>query len=314
MLWFGLIVVAALLLVIIVGWGHVSLWIQAKVSGANIGLLDLILMSIKRVDPKVIVRSKIMTAQAGLVNIPVSTLEALYLSGGDVHRVTVALVSASRAGIPLDWDTAAAVDLAGRNVLEAVQSSVIPKVIMCPEPIGDRRAMLSAIARDGIQLKVEVAVTVRTDLGKLIGGATESTVLARVGQGIVAAIGACNSHAEVLANPSLISQQILTRGLDSQTCFSIVSIDIAKIEVGQNIGAMLRVTQADADMRVAEAAAEERRSMAVARQQEMIALKRDFQGRLVLAEAGVMSALAVAFTRGDKPAQGANLRIHPSTG
>jgi len=269
------------------------------VTKARVSLLSLIAMSLRRVNARAIVESKIMAVQSGLTNIPTSALEAHYLAGGNVNRVIQALIVAHRAKIELDWDTASAIDLSGRDILEAVQTSVNPKVIECPDqrrPSG--RKTLDGVARNGIQLKVKARVTVRSNLVQLIGGATEETVVARVGQGIVSAIGLCDSHKEVLANPMLIAREVLAKGLDSQTAFEIVSIDIADIAVGSNIGARLQADQAEADVRVARARAEERRAEAIAQEQAMRALTAENRATLVLAEAEIPRAMADAYRRG----------------
>lgn len=276
---------------------HLLLWLQAYASGTDIGLFDLLLMSLKRVNPQVVVRCKVMALQAGLADISTHAIESLLLAGGDVHRVTLALISADRANLDLDWQTASAIDLAGRDILEAVISSVTPKTIACPALVAGSSDTLYGVARDGIQLKVRVLVTVRTDLAKIIGGAGEPTIVARVGEGIVAAIGACSCYEQALADPALISREVALRGLDSQTCFTIISIDIADIDVGANIGARLRIDQADADMRIASADSEAKRTMALANQQEMVALKRDYQAQLMLAEAQIPLAIAQEFRR-----------------
>ena len=239
-----------------------------------------------------------MAVQAGLTDVSVQGLEAHYLSGGNVRRIVQALIAAHRAKIDLNWFTASAIDLAGRNVLEAVQTSVNPKVIDCPDPRRGGRRTLDGIAKDGIQLKARARVTVRTNLGQLVGGATEETIIARVGEGIVSAIGSSLSHKEVLANPQLIARAVLAKGLDSQTAFEIVSIDIADVDVGENVGARLQADQAEADVRVARAMAEERRAMAVANEQEMKAATVENQAHVVLAEAEVPLALADAFRQG----------------
>jgi uncharacterized protein YqfA (UPF0365 family) len=220
------------------------------------------------------------------------------LAGGDIHRVTLALIAADRAGICLDWTTAAAIDLAGRDVMEAVRVSVNPKVIDCPDPKDGGDGTLYGVAKDGIQLKVRVRVTVRTNLSQLVGGATEATVVARVGQSIISAIGSCNSYREALGDPMVITRQVIAKGLDSQTAFAVVSIDIADIDVGTNIGAKLQIDQAEADVRVARAAAEKRRAMAIARQQQMRAELAKSRALLVLAEAEIPAALALAFRTG----------------
>lgn len=298
---FGILLITSVGLggILVVLSGYLSLWLQAYSSGASIGLWSLIMMSLRQVDPRAVVRSKVMAVQARLPAIPTREMEALVLAGGNLPRVLLALVAASRANIMLAWDTAAAIDLAGRDILEAVQTSVIPKVILCPLPEDGSDGTLTGVAKDGIQLKVRVLVTVRTNLNQLIGGATESTVVARVGQGIVTAIGSCESYREALADPALISRQVTAKGLDSQTAFAIVSIDIADIDVGENVGARLRLDQANADIRIACAASEARRTMAVAQQQEMVALVTEQHARLIDAEALVPPAIAKAFGQAD---------------
>lgn len=277
------------------------LWIQSTFTGANIGIFDLLGMTFRKVNPAVIVRSKIMAVQAGLgdsTGITSRALEAHALAGGNVPLVIRALIAANKAKIiELNFKLATAIDLAGRNVLEAVQTSVYPKVIDCP-PKNSARQSLDAIAKNGIQLKVRARVTVRANLNQLIGGATEETIVARVGEGIVSAIGSADSHADVLANPDRISKAVLARRLDSQTAFEIVSIDIADIDVGDNIGARLQADQAEADTRVARAKAEARRAMAVALEQEMMASIEQSRAQLVAAEAEVPRAIAAAFREG----------------
>lgn len=292
---------------------YASLWLQAILTGTHIGLLSLVTMSLRKINPQTVVQCKIMAVQAGLTDIPTALLEAQYLAGGDIARITRALVVAHRAGIPLDWDTAAAVDLAGRDILEAVQLSVNPKVIFCPDPSVGRGDTLDGVAKDGIQLKVRVRVTVRTNLFQLIGGATESTVIARVGQGIVSAIGSCESYGDALADPMVITRRVLSQSLDSQTAFEIVSIDIADIDVGENIGAKLQSDQAGADVRIALAHSEKRRAMAVAREQEMVALTRENEAAVVLAEAQIPCEIASAFRKGQLRGQAVPRRIQ-STG
>jgi uncharacterized protein YqfA (UPF0365 family) len=277
---------------------YFNLWLQAYVTRARVSMLSLIAMSFRKVNARVIVESKIMAAQAGLPDISTNAFEALFLSQGNVRRVVEALIVAHRAKIDLDWETATAIDLAGRNVLEAVQTSVSPKVIDCPDPRRSARTTLDGVAKNGIQLKARARVTVRTNLAQLIGGATEETIIARVGEGIVSAIGSCDSHKEVLANPMLIAKAVLDKSLDSQTAFEIVSIDIADIDVGDNIGARLQADQAEADVRVARARAEERRTRAVASEQEMKALTAENRAKVVLAEAEVPLAVADAYRMG----------------
>lgn len=273
-----------------------NLWIQSLTTGAGIRLRDLIGMWLRRVNANEIVRAKIMAVQAG---IPVETrwLEAHYLAGGRVLNVVRALIAANRADIPLSWKRAAAIDLAGRNVLEAVQTSVYPKVIDCPDP-AKGKPMLEAVAKNGIQLRAKARVTVRANLDRLIGGATEETIIARVGEGVVSAIGSAETHFEVLENPDRISKAVLAKGLDSQTAFEIVSIDIADVDVGENIGARLQAEQAEADMRTARARAEAARAQAVAREQEMKALIAENRAKVVLAEAEIPKAIAEALRAG----------------
>ncbi len=299
-LFFIFIGFAALLVVITLAVvaAYFKLWLRAYVTRARIGPFALLAMSLRKVNPTAIVDSKIMAVQAGLKDITTGRLEAHYLAGGNIKTVIRALIVAHRASIDLDWNTASAIDLAGRNVLEAVQTSVDPKVIDCPDPKSFGRTTLDGVAKNGIQLKARARVTVRTNLSQLVGGATEDTIVARVGEGIVSAIGSCNTHNEVLANPMLISKTVLAKGLDSQTAYAIVSIDIADIDVGDNIGARLQADQAEADMRIARAKAEERRARAVAAEQEMKALTVENQAKVVLAEAAIPLAMADAFRSG----------------
>jgi uncharacterized protein YqfA (UPF0365 family) len=287
-----------LVLLIAVVAAYFKLWLRAFVTRAKIGPFTLLFMSLRKVNPTAIVDSKIMCVQAGLRDITTERLAAHYLAGGNIKTVVRALIVAHRALIELNWDTAAAIDLAGRNVLEAVQTSVDPKVIDCPDPKSFGRTTLDGVAKNGIQLKARARVTVRTNLAQLVGGATEDTIVARVGEGIVSAIGSCNTHNEVLANPILIAKTVLAKGLDSQTAYEIVSIDIADIDVGDNIGARLQADQAEADMRIARAKAEERRARAVAAEQEMKALTVENQAKVVLAEAEIPIAMAEAYRSG----------------
>jgi len=255
-------------------------------------------MTFRKVNPEVIVRSKIMAVQAGLTDITTRMLEAHYLAGGKVPLVMRAIIAANKAKITeLNFKLAAAIDLAGRNVLEAVQTSVYPKVIDCP-PRGSSRDSLDAVAKNGIQLKVKARVTVRANLMQLVGGAGEETIIARVGEGIVSAIGSSDTHYKVLENPVRISKTVLARRLDSQTAFEIVSIDIADIDVGDNIGARLQADQAEADLRVFRAKAEMRRAMAVAEEQEWVANNEESRSKVVEAEAEVPKAIAQAFREG----------------
>ena len=275
-----------------------SLWFRAFMSGAGIGPIQMVVMKLKKVNPQLIVDTRIMSVQAGLDDITTNAMESHYLAGGNVPLVIRALIAAHRAQIDLDWKTASAIDLAGRNVLEAVQTSVKTKVIDCPDPGRSGRPTLDGVARDGIQLKARARVTVRTNIKQLIGGATEETIIARVGEGIVSAIGSCESHKEVLANPMLIARAVLAKGLDSQTAYEIVSIDIADIDVGDNIGARLQADQAEADMRIARAHAEERRAAAVALEQEMRARTQENQAEVVLSESEIPRAMAEAYRKG----------------
>ena len=280
---------------------YLRLWLQSYASSAGIGLFDLVAMSFKKVNPAVIVRSKIMAVQAGLGDSSGITRQALEehsMAGGRVPLVVQALIAAHKARIKeLDWKLATAIDLAGRDVREAVQTSVYPKVIDCPGKNSGRES-LDAVAKDGIQLKVRARVTVRTNLNQLIGGATEETIVARVGEGIVSAIGSAERYTSVLENPDVISKTVLARRLDANTAFEIVSIDIADIDVGANIGARLQADQAEADTRVARANAEGRRAMAVAREQEMIAGIEEGRAQVVESEAEVPRAIADALTSG----------------
>lgn len=297
----GLLIGGLIVLVLFVGMSaYFSLWFRAFVTRARVGLPTLVMMSLRKVNPRVIVESKIMVVQAGLTGISNQELEAHYLSGGNIRRTVQAMIIAHRADIPLTWNIAAAIDLAGRDILEAVRMSVDPKVIDCPDPrVPPGRNTLDAIAKNGIQLKVQVRVTVRANLMQLVGGAAEETVIARVGEGIVSAIGSSESHMDVLAEPMVIARRVLERGLDSQTAFEIVSIDIANIDVGENVGARLQVDQAEADMRVARAKAEERRARAVAAEQEMVAQTVENRAMVVLAESEVPKAIAEAFRGGN---------------
>ena len=299
----GVLVVLALIMAwVILSYG--GLWFQAYMSRANVSLLSLVGMSFRRVNSRTIVQGKIMATQAGIgvekhTGVTTRRLEAHYLAGGNVPNVITAIIAAHRADIDLDFDRAAAIDLAGRDVLDAVRTSVYPKVIDCPDPKRSGRTTLSAIAKNGVELKVRARVTVRTNIEQLIGGATEETIIARVGEGIITAIGSSASHLQVMEQPDRISKAVLERGLDAQTAFEIVSIDIADIDVGQNIGARLQAEQAEADTRVARAKAEERRALATAREQEMKAQVARNRAQVVLAEADVPLAMAAAFREGN---------------
>jgi uncharacterized protein YqfA (UPF0365 family) len=278
-LFFGAIAVLIVVLYVV----PVPLWIAAWSSGAYVGLLTLVGMRLRRVPPATIVNARISAVKAGL-QMPIETLEAHYLAGGNVVRVVNALISADKANIDMPFKRAAAIDLAGRDVLEAVKMSVIPKVI--------ETARIAAVAKDGIQLIAVSRVTVRTNIARLVGGAGEETIIARVGEGMVSTIGSALSHKDVLENPDHISKNILARGLDAGTAYEILSIDIADVDVGENIGAKLQIDQANADKQIAQAKAEERRAMAVALEQEM-------RARVVEAEAEVPRAMAAAFQQGN---------------
>ena len=297
----GLLVLIFLLLVIFaIFMSYFRWWIQSFLTGAGVTFFDLLGMTFRKVKSNVIVPSKIMAIQAGIEEPDLTTraLEAHYLAGGNVPMVIRSLIAAMKAKtIKLSFREATAIDLAGRNVLEAVQTSVYPRVIDCPAR-GSARKTLDAVAKDGIQLKVRARVTVRSNLQQLIGGATEETIIARVGEGIVSAIGSADSHKAVLENPDMISKAVLARRLDSQTAFEIVSIDIADIDVGDNIGARLKADQAEADTRVARARAEGKRAMAVAKEQENQAAIEQSRAKLVQAEAEVPKAMAESFRSG----------------
>lgn len=306
-LWVILAVVVAIGfagVVAILGMFYGNLWIQAYTCRANVSIWSLIGMSFRQVNARVIVQGKIMATQAGIgpereTGITTGRLEGHFLAGGKVLNVIRAIIIAHRADLNLDFDQAAAIDLAGRDVLDAVQTSVYPKVIDCPDPTKSQKTMLSAIAKNGVELKVRARVTVRTNLERLIGGATEETIIARVGEGIITSIGSTDTHLQVMKSPDGISRAVLERGLDAQTAFQIVSIDIADIDVGENIGARLQADQADADTRVARAKAEGRRALAMAREQEMKAEVAFNRARVVLAEAEVPKAMANAFREGN---------------
>ncbi len=283
-------------LIFFVSFGR--LYIQAYSSGCNIPLKDFVGMWLRKINPKVIIEALIMATKAGLTDVQNDKLEAHYMAGGNVKRVTMALVAANKANIDLNFDQAAAIDLAGRDVYDAVRTSVHPKVIDAPNPASGRTTV-DGVAGDGIQLKARARVTVRTNLPRLVGGATEETIIARVGEGIVTTIGSASSHKEVLANPGTISKTVLEKGLDAGTAFEIVSIDIADITVGENIGAKLLIDQAEAQKRKAQAEAEAQRAHAVARTQEMEALQRENRAKVILAEAEIPRAIAGAFQGGN---------------
>jgi uncharacterized protein YqfA (UPF0365 family) len=274
-----------------------GLWLRAALSGAKVTFVELIGMTLRQVSAKVIVDSRIMAVKAGLP-LKVNDLEAHYLAGGNVLNVVKALIAANKAGIDLEFPQAAAIDLAGRDILDAVKTSVNPRVIDAPDP-GKGRDTVSAVAMDGIQLKAKARVTVRANLERLVGGATEETIIARVGEGIVTTIGSSETYKNVLENPDMISKRVLGKGLDAGTAFEILSIDIADVDVGENIGAQLQARQAESDKLVAQARAEARRATAVAREQEMKALVQEMRARVVEAEAEVPKAMAEAFRAGN---------------
>lgn len=267
---------------------YISLWFQAFVSGTPISLFNIIGMSMRKIPPRAIVGSMINLCKAGIKDVKTEDLETHYLAGGHITNVVGAMIAAEKANITLNWRQATAIDLAGRNILEAVRTSVNPKVIECP---GNNK-YITAVAKNGIQLECIALVTVRTNLQQLVGGATEETIIARVGEGIINAIGGANKHSDVLEAPHLISTKVLEKGLDAQTAFEILSIDIADINVGKNIGAELATEQAESDKKIAQAKAEERRAMAVAEEQEN-------KAKLVLAEGEVPLAMADAFRKGN---------------
>jgi len=274
-----------------------GLWFRALLSGAPVGIARLIGMWLRKVNPGVIVDSRIMLTKAG---IPLDTdlLETHYLARGNVLRVCMALVAANKANIPLTFQRAAAIDLAGRDVLDAVKTSVNPKVIDCPDPTKGKQT-IDAVAKDGIQLRAKARVTVRANIERLVGGATEETIIARVGEGIVTTIGSAETYKDVLENPDKISKTVLEKGLDAGTAFEILSIDIADVDVGENVGAKLQADQAEADKRRFQAEAEKRRAAAKAREQEMLALVQENRAKVVLAEAEIPKAIADAFRKGN---------------
>jgi uncharacterized protein YqfA (UPF0365 family) len=279
----GLVLIVLISLMLLLYLVPVPLWIAAWASGAYVGLFTLIGMRLRRIPPNTVVTARISAVKAGL-DLPVNDLEAHFLAGGNVVRVVNAMISADKANIPLPFQRAAAIDLAGRDVLEAVKMSVLPKVIETPK--------IAAVAKDGIQLIAVSRVTVRTNIDRLVGGAGEETIIARVGEGMVSTIGSARTHKDVLENPDHISKHILSKGLDAGTAYEILSIDIADVDVGANIGAKLQIDQAEADKQIAQAKAEERRAMAVALEQEM-------RARVVEAESEVPRAMAEAFRSGN---------------
>ncbi len=298
LLGFVLIVVSIVVLIVLYFiLKYITLWIQATVSGAPVGFGQLIGMHFRKVNPRVIVLARIQAVKAGL-DLTTNDLETHYLARGDVPRVVRAMIAADRAELELPFYKACAIDLAGRDILEAVQTSVNPKVIDCPSS-AQGRTTIDAVAQDGIQLKVRARVTVLANLARLIGGATEETIIARVGEGIVTTIGSAADHKTVLKDPDRISKVVLEKGLDAHTAFTIRSIDIADIDVGENIGAKLQADQAEADKRRFQAEAEKRRAMAVAQEQEFRAEEQKNRALVVLAEAEVPKAIAHAFHQGN---------------
>jgi len=283
------IIIIVIVLIILFTFIPIGLWIASIAAGVPVGLVNLIGMRLRRVIPAKIVLPLIKATKAGL-KVSVDKLEAHYLAGGNVDRVIDAWIAAERAGIPLSFERAAAIDLAGRDVLEAVRMSVNPKVIETP--------IIAAVAKDGIELKAKARVTVRANIDRLVGGAGEATIIARVGEGIVTTIGSAETHKEVLENPDRISKTVLEKGLDTGTAFEILSIDIADVDVGQNIGAKLRIDQAEADKKIYQAMAEQKRAMAVAREQEMKALTQEMRAKVVEAEVEIPKAIAFAFKEG----------------
>ncbi len=283
-------ILAIIFLIIFFSFVPLGLWISARASGVKIGIFQLVGMRVRKVVPSRIVNPMIKATKAGL-DISINKLEAHYLAGGNVDRVANALIAAQRAGIPLGFEQSCAIDLAGRDVLNAVQMSVNPKVIETP--------IIAAVAMDGIELRAKARVTVRANIDRLVGGAGEETIIARIGEGIVTTVGSSKSHKDVLENPDKISRTVLDKGLDAGTAFEILSIDIADVDVGRNVGAQLQIDQAEADKRIAQAKAEERRAMAVAQEQENIAAVAGMRARVVEAEAEVPKAMAEAFRQGN---------------
>jgi len=276
---------------------YASLWLQAKLSNAPVTFFSLIGMQFRKVKPDVVVLNRISAKKAGM-DLPTNQLEAHFLAGGNVSRVVRAMIAADKAKINLSWENATAIDLAGRDILAAVQTSVDPRVIDCPSQTS-AKTTIAAVAQDGIQLRAKARVTVRTNIGRLVGGATEETIIARVGEGIVSAIGSAATHKVVLENPDNISKTVLSKGLDSGTAFEILSIDIADIDVGENIGAKLQADQAEADTKRYQAEAEQRRALAVAQEAEHVADAQKNRALVILAEADVPKAMADAFRSGN---------------
>ncbi len=296
--WVGLAVLAVvgLIFLLIIGQ-YLQLWLQAWLSGAPVSLLDLIMMRLRKVNSSVIVINRISARKAGL-EISTQAMEAHLLAGGRVTNVVRAMIAAEKAGIDMAWDRAVAIDLAGRDIVDAVNTSVMPKVIDCPNPTSGKQT-IDAVAKDGIQLKAKARVTVRTNIARLVGGATEETIIARVGEGIISTIGSAEDHKSVLENPDRISKTVLAKGLDSGTAFEILSIDIADVEVGETIGAQLQAAQAEADTKRFQAQAEQRRAAAVAQEAEYNAEAQKNRALVILAEADIPRAMADAFRGGN---------------
>ncbi len=295
----GGVIIGGIFLLIFVAFifQYIGLYLQAWVSGAKVGLIDLIMMRFRKVNAKSVVINRISGKKAG-IEISTEQLEAHYLAGGRITNVVRAMIAADKARIDLQWETATAIDLAGRDILEAVRTSVDPKVIDCPSDGGSKRT-IDAVAGDGIQLRARARVTVRTNIARLVGGATEETIIARVGEGIISTIGSAATHLKVLENPDNISKTVLAKGLDAGTAFEILSIDIADIDVGENIGATLQAHQAEADKARFQAEAEKRRAMAVAQEAEYRAEEQKNRALVVLAESEVPKAMAEAFREGN---------------
>ncbi len=292
-----LVLLLVFLIIFAIVFQYLGLYVNAMVSGAHVGLVDLIGMRLRRVNPAAIVKSRIQAIRAGL-NVTTPEMESHVLAGGDVIRVINAMIAAHKANIDLGWQTATAIDLAGRDILDAVQTSVNPKVIAVPDQAFGQTT-IDGVSKDGIQLRVKARVTVRTNIKSLVGGATEETVVARVGEGIVNAIGSAQDYKHVLENPDSISKAVLNKGLDANTAFEILSIDIAEITVGENVGAKLAADRAESDKRRFQAEAEQRRAMAVAQEQENVAKQAENRAQVVLAEAEVPRAIAEAFRSGN---------------
>lgn len=294
---FSILMIAAAVLIAVlltIMAKYISLWFQAFVSGTPIAFFNIIGMSLRKIPPRIIVNARINLFKAGLKQITVEDLETHYLAGGHIMEVVSAMIAADKANIPLDWRRATAIDLAGRKLEDAVQTSVNPKVIDCPS----HNAYITGVAKDGIQINVRARVTVRTNIAQLVGGATEETIIARVGEGIVSAIGGSDTHLQVLEAPQRISKLVLDKGLDASTAFLILSIDIIEMNLGENIGAKLRADKAESDKRIAQAEAEKRRAMAVAMEQENIAKIKDMEAKLIEAQAQIPQAMAEAFRSG----------------